>query len=447
MLYGAASIKFLTPICTHARTNFEITTQPMGTSISGRTAIFILLGVYILSRASPKLQLTAFLIIVFRSTCRKLISLALELASTRELSTVDQKLLQQLRSSKMPHGAADMERSSSPSSTSSTSTSPTPSTGETPHGGTPSPPCLTPPATPPATPPPEDNETYLAFNDAIITNNQFHYIMHTSGQEAFMQDDCLDMASKILAHNEKCADSHISIASTFEAQIFYGAANDPNGGYEEYSKQFGDAKWIFIPINDGMAGKVNASIQGSHWSLLVLNRVSKTAHYFDSLFIDQSEYHELASAVFCGTANVLGENVHEWVTKVEYNSPNQKQHNICKEEAYTSCGPFVYSMTEFLIFTIQEAQRKGCENQHVLDLRPEFPRLWAEMWDSRAKRQEMQNSVADMKMAMETAEETDGSDEVVELELEDVEPPTLDEAVEMVIQDVLIVLVKEAQEP
>ena len=104
-------------------------------------------------------------------------------------------------------------------------------------------------------------------------------------------------------------------------------------------------------------------------------------------------------------------------------------------------------MTEFLIFTIQEAQRKGCEDQHVLDLRPEFPTVWAEMWDSRAKRQEMQNSVADMKMAMETAEETDGSDEVVELELEDVEPPTLDEAVAMVNKDVLAAAVKEGQAP
>ena len=239
--------------------------------------------------------------------------------------------------------------------------------------------------------------------------------MRTDSPEAFMQDYCLDMASKILAHNEKCADSHISIASTFEAQIFYGAANDPNGGYEEYSKQFGDAKWIFIPINDGMAGKVNASIQGSHWSLLVLNRVSKTAHYFDSLFIDRPEYHQLASTVFCGIANVLGENVEEWVTKVEYNSPDQKQHNLCNEDAWSSCGPFVYSMTEFLIHTIQFAQRNGCENQHMLDLGAEFPQVWATMWDSRAIRQNMQNSVAQMKKDMETAEETDGSDEVVEL--------------------------------
>ena len=387
----------------------------MGISISGRTAIFTVLAVYILFCASPKLQLTAFLIIVFRSTFRKVISLALALAlalaSTRELSTVDQKLLQQLRSSTMPHGAADMERSSSSSSTSSTSTSSTPSTGETPHGGTPSLPCLT----TPASPPPEDNETYLSFNDAIITNNQFHYIMRTDSPEAFMQDYCLDMASKILAHNEKCADSHISIASTFESQIFYLAANDPNGGYEEYLKLFGNAKWIFIPINDGMTGKVNASIQGAHWSLLVLNRVSKTAHYFDSLFIDRPEYHQLASTVFCGIANVLGENVEEWVTKVEYNSPDQKQHNLCNEDAWSSCGPFVYSMTEFLIHTIQFAQRNGCENQHMLDLGAEFPQVWATMWDSRAIRQNMQNSVAQMKKDMETAEETDGSDEVVEL--------------------------------
>ena len=437
----------------------------MGISISSRIVILTPLAVYILFRASLKLQLTAFLIITFHGTFRKLISLALALASTRELSklsTANQKLLQQLRLFMMPHGAADMERSSSSSSTSSTSTSSTLSTGETPHGGTPSPPCLT----SPASPTPEDDETYLTFNDAIITNNQFHYIMHTVGPEAFMQDYCLDMALKILAHNKKCADSHISIASTFESQIFYCAANDTNGGYEEYLKLFGNAKWIFIPINDGMTGKVNASIQGAHWSLLALNRIGKTAHYFDSLFIDKPEYHQLASTVFCGIANVLGENIDEWDTKIEYNSPNQSKHNLCDEDEWTSCGPFVYSMTEYLIHTIQEAQRHGCENQHVLDLGAEFPRLWATIWDSRAHRKDMQDSIAKMKKDMETAEETDGSDEVVELEVEDVEetdgsdevvelelevedvePPTFDEAVAMVNKDVLIAAVKEAQAP
>lgn len=387
---------------------------------AGLTAVLSLLVLYILYRRTPPKKRTA----TIRRAFRKLFSLA----STPAPSAADQKLLQRIRSSMMPHAAADMEQSpsSSSSSSSSASISSTISSGETPHKGTPSPPCLT----PPVSPPPENDEVYLTFNDASITNNQFHYITHTAGQEAFMQDYCLDMALKILAHNSKCSASHIAIASTFESQIFYIAASDKDG-WEEYSKLFKDAKWILIPINDGMTGKVNAAIQGAHWSLLAINRVGKMAHYFDSLFVTIPAYHELADTVFHGILNVLGEDISGWMGKVEYNSPNQTQHNRCKDDAWTSCGPFVFFMIEYLVDTIKWAQSMGKEDQHVLDLEETFPQQWGEIWNSRGTRLAMQNSVARTKQTMEAEKESD-SDDLVEALVEEVvgevKLPTTDEA-------------------
>ena len=293
----------------------------------------------------------------------------------------------------MPH-TANMKRSHSSSSISSTL-----SAEETPGEGTPSSQYFT----PPASPPPENDENYLTFSDASITNNQFCYITHVTGNEAYMKDYCLDMALKILAHNTECSASQISIASTFESQIFYFAASD-RSGYEEYLNLFKNAKWIFIPINDGMAGKANTEIQGAHWSLLALLRVSKTAHYFDSWFINSPDYHQLAEIVFRGIANVLDEDVEQWMAKVEYNSPNQTRHNLCKEDAWTSCGPFVFTMVKYLVSTIQWAQRGGVEGQHTLDLADDFPRLWGADWSSLATRLEMQDIIAQMKEELTDSE-------------------------------------------
>lgn len=331
----------------------------------------------------------------------------------------------------MLHAAADTKQSPSSSSTSSTSTLSSLPAGETLHEGTSFPPCLTPPASPvheevnaspvhkevnvspvpptnasPPPPPPMNDETYLDFADASITNSQFHYFMHTAGEEAHMQDYCLDMALKILEH--KSTATHISIASTFESQIFYSAAKDTNG-LGVYSTKFANAKWIFIPINDGMAGNLNDVVQGAHWSLLVLNRIGKTAHYFDSLFVESPKYHQLADTVFRGIVNVLGEDVNHWVAKVEFNSPNQAEHNLCTQDAYSSCGPFVYEMTNYLLGGIEQVQRLGIEDQAKLDLDDSFPRWWGTQWDSRLTRSQMQDSVAQMK------------NEVAESVVEDVE--------------------------
>ena len=250
-----------------------------------------------------------------------------------------------------------------------------------------------------------------------------------------MQDYCLDMALKILAHKTKCAASHISIASTFESQIYYHAAFDTTGGWEEYSKLLCDAKWILVPINDGMAGISSSAIHGAHWSLLALNRVAKTAHYFDSLFIDNSNYHDLAGTVFRGVVNVLGENVNDWLCKVEYFSPNQTQHNLCKEDAWTSCGPFVFMMIKYQVDTIMWAQQEGREYQHVLDLGEDFPLKWGAEWNSLGTRVDMQDSIAQMKKAVEAEKETGSGDEVVEMAVEDVKPPTLGEGLDTVVKE------------
>ncbi|KAF3008478.1 hypothetical protein E8E13_004662 [Curvularia kusanoi] len=246
--------------------------------------------------------------------------------------------------------------------------------------------------------PSQDDDCYLTFQDASITNNQFHYITLLGVGEALMQDYILD---------------------SIESQVFFFAAGDPSG-LEEYSTTFGPAKWIFIPINDGTGNTDNNGVYGSHWSLLVLDRVHMHAHYYDSYFIESEHHLNLASAVFRGALGVLGEDGTNWEQSVEWESPHQVHNNLCSADAFGACGPFVWTMINRLVDHIQYCQRLGREGECEVGLWKGFKEDFGSNWHSGETRRQMKTCIAAKKSELEAFEATKKHDEIALRDVADI---------------------------
>ena len=60
---------------------------------------------------------------------------------------------------------------------------------------------------------------------------------------------------------------------------------------------------------------------------------------------------------------------------------------------------------------------------------------WGAEWNSLGTRVDMQDSIAQMKKVVEAEKETGSCDEVVEVAVEDVKPPTLGEGLDTVVKE------------
>ncbi|KAJ4993741.1 hypothetical protein SVAN01_00795 [Stagonosporopsis vannaccii] len=201
------------------------------------------------------------------------------------------------------------------------------------------------PSTPPCT-----NDPYPTLEKASLTNIEYLSIIRTSAWPSFMSDSALDTAFVLLSHDEGCASAHIGIARTIEAQ-----------------------RWIFIPVNDGLGAQLSDGTQGTHWTLVALDRVHNRMHYYDSLAMGREEYWNTAVDVARGMLGMVGEQEEaEWEFVAEWNSPHQYRDNHCSVDV-GPCGPFVYSMVLLLVDRIQHYQRASAENQCHLGLGNSFP--------------------------------------------------------------------------
>lgn len=156
--------------------------------------------------------------------------------------------------------------------------------------------------------PPVNDETYLSLDTATISNFEFRFITDTNCEETFMRDGGLDMAQTVLSCDNHCKASRIGIASSANSQV---CRFTDNSGKEGYTRYFSDKDWIFMPVNDGMLRYKNSDIFGAHWSVVTLDRIHKTAHYYDSLYVRDAEYIDLANDVATGMLQLLDENVDE----------------------------------------------------------------------------------------------------------------------------------------
>lgn len=242
--------------------------------------------------------------------------------------------------------------------------------------------------------PPSNDDIYLELDIATISNNEFLHMTDTVGAERWMRDGGLDMALTVLSRDYHCSRSKIGIASSVDSQVC--RYPDP-GGKEEYASRFSDKNWIFMPVNDGMLGVVNDGINGVHWSVVALDRVHKTAHYFDSLFVNHLPYVQLATDVSIGMLRLLDENPQVWHFSAEKWSPHQYRDNQCDFDE-GACGPFVYAMVETVVEHIHYFQQDSNEQNCRLGLTRMFRDRFASQFHSYNVRRSMQSRIADAKM-------------------------------------------------
>ncbi|KAI4920187.1 hypothetical protein J4E90_002327 [Alternaria incomplexa] len=246
--------------------------------------------------------------------------------------------------------------------------------------------------------PPHNEGVFLTLGDVTLHNDSFNYIGATNariyGQEVWMRDESLDMALEVLRHDYDCDAHKIGIANSTVAQICYFAQmSGYTAEYEQYRSRYADKNWVFIVINDGIGGVENNGYGGLHWSLAVLDRVSKTCYYFDSLFVKLKYYQDLGRDMSMGMLHILDENPEDWRYLEQFNSPDQNENNRFKDDG-GACGPFVYKMSHLLILAIKRCQLEGREHHCDLKLPCGFPESFGEDFHSQEVRYEIQRRIA-----------------------------------------------------
>jgi hypothetical protein len=226
-------------------------------------------------------------------------------------------------------------------------------------------------------PAPHNDGIFLELGGTTLHNDAFNYISATSiaqdGMEVWMRDESLDMAFEVLRRDESCDAHNIGIANSTVAQICYAAyrSEGPSAEFADYKAQFQTKHWIFIIVNDAIGGVENNGPNGTHWSLVVLDRISGLAYYYDSMYADVRFYQRLGEEVALGMLKILDEDLGRWHYRPQWYSPDQNHNNTFKYDG-GACGPFVFKMSQILMNIIKGYQQAGAEDDC---------RLWlAEHW-------------------------------------------------------------------
>jgi hypothetical protein len=297
--------------------------------------------------------------------------------------------------------------------------------------------------------PPYNTKDYLTFGDSTLSNYHLHHMTDTTGHEAWMADTSFNMALEVLCGNKDCHTHGIDIINSNITQMLHLAGNFGDGSESHYDflrTRFEGKNWIFIPINDGLSDDPTDSGCGTHWSLLVMDRINKYAVYYDSMDVQSTKMQRVATTVVRGLLEILKEPSKEWEWIPQTHSPNQWTHNQFEKDG-GACGPFVWKMCDLLVGWIIHDQIAGREDETTLLLPPEFAGWFRERFHSLYVRRDMRKSIAHVKcgtVAAPLIEEHDqvavaGEDVVMSDELPPLYPiypeDTLVESAETAIDD------------
>ena len=262
---------------------------------------------------------------------------------------------------------------------------------------------------------PFDTNVYLRLGDITIHNDAFFSIGCTNwddGGDPWMRDESLDMALETLSRDFDCSDNGIAIASSMVSQICLFAVNSDDSSpqeYAEYQARFWDKQWIFVVVNDATGRADTYSLQGNHWSLVVIDRIHRKTYYFDSLFITDSSSQNMGREISRGMLKILGEDINLWRYLPQFNSPHQTIDNRFRGDT-GACGPFVYKMTEMLIQHIRAAQLQGGEELCNVELYDGFQSYFRDHFHSRDVRHDIQKRIAHWKAVINASSIANGHD-------------------------------------
>jgi hypothetical protein len=208
-----------------------------------------------------------------------------------------------------------------------------------------------------------------------------------------MRGESLGMALEVLRRDMNCDVYDIGFADENAAQMMFAAMLSDDGHtcyYDTLRKQLDDKSWIFILMNDGIGGDEHG---GSHWSLIVMDRIHKLVHYYDSYKILEPRQRVIAESISSGLLAILGENACWWCFCMEWNSPHQFIHNQFNRD-HGPCGPFVWKMSELLVSHIKRHRDADDESGCSLALDEYFPARFMSFFDSLRVRRQMGRSIA-----------------------------------------------------
>lgn len=262
-----------------------------------------------------------------------------------------------------------------------------------------------------------NSETYLSLEESSLENGYFNYILDWEGDEAWMDDSILNVALECLRRSYDCSAHGIDIINTNLVQSIrmFHLTDDTQGPSSDFIRtRLNDKRWIFIPVNDGMnkeSYEVNRS--GSHWYLIVYDRLHKYAFCYDSQGRDLEHREPLAHEICLSLMRILREDRKQWQWQPQKNSPCQWENNLSPQDK-GACGPFVFLMCMRMIERIIQVQRDGMEDQCCLGLTAEFPANWGTFFHSLGVRWQMQNLIAHHRCVQDAARYMEEHDREVE---------------------------------
>jgi hypothetical protein len=201
---------------------------------------------------------------------------------------------------------------------------------------------------------------YCHVGDGLLTNEDFYTIMDLKGNDCWYRDNVLDVALQLSSIYHEANEHSIAVASIWTVQAVHVSIRYGRGISElqAYIPMLTDKKWVFVPLNDGIGHTSAEDFVGTHWSLLVIDRPNKRAHYIDGLGNGMEHYARQFASTF---QKMLGDE-EEYNFIIESNAPHQWDHNRYPSSWDVGpCGPYVVKMIHLMLDHIRKCQQDGEE--------------------------------------------------------------------------------------
>ncbi|OAG12269.1 uncharacterized protein CC84DRAFT_1226364 [Paraphaeosphaeria sporulosa] len=234
------------------------------------------------------------------------------------------------------------------------------------------------------------NDTYIQFSDGPLRNEDFITITSMT-YGSWYRDDVMDAALALCSIYYGAEDNEIMVVGSGTSQAFKFAAMT-HGELDmtelrAYAPIFQGKKWILMPLNDGIGETSTGQFHGTHWSLLAINRPSKSAHYIDGYGYSMEK---MAKCYACALQKMLDDEEYDFY--IEWNSPDQWSNNSTPFIDWGPCGPYVVKIVKIMMAHIRNHQNVGREADITLHLNSSFRSQFD--FDSYSERRALEYTIA-----------------------------------------------------
>ncbi|KAL5416148.1 hypothetical protein PMIN06_006255 [Paraphaeosphaeria minitans] len=244
------------------------------------------------------------------------------------------------------------------------------------------------------------NDTYTQFSDGPLRNEDFATIT-LMNRDSWYRDDVMDAALALCSIYYGADDNEIMVVGSGTAQAFkFAAMADRELDMTElraYAPRFQGKKWILMPLNDGIGGTSTGQFQGTHWSLLAIDRPNKSAHYIDGL---GNGMEKMAKRYACALQKMVDDEEYDF--SIEWNAPHQWCDNSTPFDDWGPCGPYVVKMIKIMMDQIRTLHNAGCDAEIGFHLSPDFRSRFD--FNSYAERRALEYTIASFKADQVTKE-------------------------------------------